>query len=42
MDCNLTIIEGMYNLILNSKAENFNLTPEEYQKKCNEATNNQK
>ncbi len=42
MDCNLTMIEGMYSLILNSKAENFNLTPEEYQKKCKDATNEQK
>ena len=42
IDCNLTMIEGMYNLILNAKAENFNLTPEEYQKKCMDATNEQK
>ena len=39
MNCNLTNIEAMYNLILNSKAENFNLTPEEYQKRCIEAAN---
>ena len=36
MDGSLTIIEGMYDLILNSNAKSFNLTPEEYQKKCNE------
>ena len=42
MDCNLANFEAMYNLILNSKAENFKLTPEEFQKKCIEAANENK
>ena len=33
----LVNLESIYNLILESRAESFNLTPEEYQQKCNNA-----
>ena len=32
---NLVNLESIYNLILKSSAKNFNLTPEEFQQKCN-------
>ena len=36
---NLTNFESMYTIILNSKAETFKITPEEYNRKCIDAAN---
>jgi hypothetical protein len=37
-DNNIANIEGMYKIVIESKYDSYHLTPEEFRKKCNDAT----
>ena len=42
IDNNIANIEGMYKIVIDSKYDSYQLTPEEFRKKCNDATKNNK